>query len=383
MSEEQPEIEDWMRVLTRLPFVGSFKRDLVHLRKLLYDRRAPRVAALGPAASGRTSLANGLLSAMALGQDGVAPPPPPGRWIRLNADGRRLDWLELPSDAERERLLETARRAFDETPADVLLVTIPAAPEGLAEAAESVGEAVAALTDRQGGAPAAPKVVVALTQADRLAGRDATPYSGATLEVIDQAVATLRKALTDLDVPKERFIAVAAGPTVGDDALPRFRVEELGELLVAELPDAAKVEAVRAFGASRDARQKVARSLVNTCAALAVTVGLAPVPFADAMILLPMQAAMVTGIAYMSGRPWDRRAAVEWLAGMGLTGGVGVGLRWGAQQLVKVIPGAGSLIGAGVAGTGTLAIGRSAIGYFIYGPGASLGRPMLRADHER
>jgi len=106
-----------------------------------------------------------------------------------------------------------------------------------------------------------------------------------------------------------------------------------------------------------------------------------PVPFADAFFLLPMQAAMVTGIAYLSGRPWNRRAAAEWLASVGVVGGAGLGLRWSAQQLVKLVPGAGSIVGAGVAGAGTLAIGRSAIAYFVDGPGNLVRRPELRAEN--
>jgi uncharacterized protein (DUF697 family) len=90
---------------------------------------------------------------------------------------------------------------------------------------------------------------------------------------------------------------------------------------------------------------------------------------------------MVTGVAYLSGRPWDRKAGAEWIASVGVVGGAGFGLRWGAQQLVKLIPGAGSLVGAGVAGAGTLAIGRSAIAYFIDGPGSLPKRPQLKADN--
>ena len=63
-----------------------------------------------------------------------------------------------------------------------------------------------------------------------------------------------------------------------------------------------------------------------------------------------------------------------------VVGGAGMGLRWGAQQLAKLVPGAGSLVGAGVAGAGTLAIGRSAMAYFIDGPGSLREqRPQLSA----
>ena len=47
----------------------------------------------------------------------------------------------------------------------------------------------------------------------------------------------------------------------------------------------------------------------------------------------------------------------------------------------KLVPGAGSIVGAGVAGAGTLAIGRSAIAYFVDGPGNAVRRPELRAEN--
>ena len=88
-KEGDNEVDDWIKVVDRLPFVSSVKRDVIALRRLLYDRRAPRVAAIGLEGSGRTSLANALLSAVAFGEGGAAPGPEAGRWIRIDADGRR------------------------------------------------------------------------------------------------------------------------------------------------------------------------------------------------------------------------------------------------------------------------------------------------------
>ena len=50
-------------------------------------------------------------------------------------------------------------------------------------------------------------------------------------------------------------------------------------------------------------------------------------------------------------------------------GGAAFGMRWGAQQLVKLVPGAGTLVSASVAGAGTLALGKSAVSYFVDGAG--------------
>lgn len=372
------ELDDLMKVLGRLPFVSSVKRDLVSLRKLLYDRRAPRIAAIGLRGSGRTSLANALLSAMTFGEGGAAPAPAPGRWIRIDADGRRLDWIEL--DADDDAIVEHARRAFEERLPDVVVGVVEATSEARAikplhDALEAVLAHVRDYHNQK------PPVLVLLTKVDVLPPSDATPpYPPSKAGAIEHALGVLRAGFADLGLPNDSFVAVCARPQLTEGP-PRWNVDRLGEILVDKLPEPAQVEAVRAFEVNRETKRRVARALVNSCSALAVTIGLAPVPFADALILLPMQAVMVTGIAYLSGRPWNRRAAAEWLASVGITGGAGMGLRWSARQLLKLVPGAGSLVGAGVAGAGTLAIGRSAIAYFVDGPGGMARRPELRADN--
>ncbi|HJL20416.1 MAG TPA: hypothetical protein RMH99_32415 [Sandaracinaceae bacterium LLY-WYZ-13_1] len=378
---EESEVDDWIKVVDRLPFVGAVKRDLTALRELLYDRRAPRIAAVGMPGSGRTSLANALLNAAAFGPGGAAEAPAAGRWVRIDADGRRLDWLELPAELERAALLERARPAFDETVPDVLVGVVEAGTEE--SAAKRVHDALDALLADLGDhhEHRKPPVLVVLTKVDTLPPTDAVPpYPADKRTAVDLAIQSLRKSLADLGQPDEAFRPVCARPLDAPGA-PRWNVAKVGEELLERLPEAAQVEAVRAFEVGREARRRVARAVVNSSTALAVTVGLAPVPFADAFILLPLQAAMVTGIAYLSGRPWDRKAASEWIASIGVAGGAGFGLRWGARQLAKLVPGAGSLVGAGVAGAGTLAIGRSAMGYFIDGPGSLNRRPELRADN--
>jgi hypothetical protein len=89
---------------------------------------------------------------------------------------------------------------------------------------------------------------------------------------------------------------------------------------------------------------------------------------------------MVTAVAYIAGQPWDGRAAGEWLGSVGIMGGAAFGLRWLGQQAVKAFPGAGTLLAASIAGSGTMGMGLSAIAYFIEGPGHRRPRAILPAD---
>jgi len=377
---EIDETEDWLKVLDRLPFVGSIKRDTTALRNLLYDRRAPRVAVVGASGSGRTALANGLLNAMTFGPGGAAPSPESGTWVRIDADGRKMEWLELPTDRDPAALIELARRAFDEAVPDVVIGVVEAEAE--AREAPPLRDALAALRDCSKEAyDATPPLLVVLSKVDALPpGGEAPPYSDGKRHGIDLALGALREHLSGLALAEDAFVPASAKPYDDEPHDPRYNLDGLGEAILSRLPDSAKVEAVRALDVGREAHRVVARSLVNSCSAIAVTVGLAPIPFADAFVLLPLQGAMVTGIAYVSGRRWDKKVAMEFLGSLGAVGSAGVGLRWGAQQLVKLVPGAGTLVGASVAGAGTLAIGRSAMAYFIDGPGHER-RVELRADN--
>jgi uncharacterized protein (DUF697 family) len=74
---------------------------------------------------------------------------------------------------------------------------------------------------------------------------------------------------------------------------------------------------------------------------------------------------MVSALAYLSGRSWDRKTITQWLASLGVVGGLGVGLRFTARTLAKLVPGAGTVVSAGIAGAGTTAMGHSAIKYFL------------------
>ncbi len=60
-------------------------------------------------------------------------------------------------------------------------------------------------------------------------------------------------------------------------------------------------------------------------------------------------------------------SATQFLTAAGINVSGAVGLRTIAQQLVKLIPGAGSAVSGGIAGAGTYALGKSAQAYFFSG----------------
>lgn len=356
-------LHELMQLFERLPFVSGLARDLRSIKGLLYERRAPRIAAIGQGGSGKSSLLDALLGAQVLAVDEQGHALP-GGWIRVESGGSRVDWLEitLGGDAAEQRPGASLQQAVDEMAPDcVLFVTCPDEIDaGLgATLDEALGLVRMLSADREGGAP---PVLGVLTRGDE---GSSTGHSAETRIALELEEQRLQRLLQDAGLAPKEVIAVDARPPAESHAEPHHGVEQLADTIFAQLPDRAQVEGARAFVHARRARHQVARTVVYSCSALAATVAITPVPLSDIWVLGLLQVVMVSALVHLSGRSWNRKAVSEWIGSLGVVGTAGFGFRWTAQQLCKLVPGAGSLVSAGVASTGTVALGRSAMAYFI------------------
>ena len=106
-------------------------------------------------------------------------------------------------------------------------------------------------------------------------------------------------------------------------------------------------------------KRKQADTAVGTAVTAAASAGAVPIPFADAVILVPIQLGMMAAIAQTYGVRMDRAT----LAGIAATAGATSVGRSLVGGMFKLIPGAGSLIGgtinATVAGSITFAMGKA------------------------
>ncbi|MBX9590008.1 MAG: GTP-binding DUF697 domain-containing protein [Hyphomonadaceae bacterium] len=125
---------------------------------------------------------------------------------------------------------------------------------------------------------------------------------------------------------------------------------------LAELPDAAEGET--------DAHKADAHIMGFAVAAGASDA----VPVAGAIAVPIVQAAMLRQLAKLHGMQWDRRAYAQFLGALGAGTLVRTASTFGIRQLVKLVPGYGQTIGAGVAAAAsfatTYAIGKAAT-YFL------------------
>lgn len=161
----------------------------------------------------------------------------------------------------------------------------------------------------------------------------------------------------------------------------RWRVDELAGALFKQLPDAGRGTFVR-IARVRGLQDELASNLSRATAAICAGIAAVPIPVGDIVPITALQVTLVAGIAWLSGRPLDRKAAAEFLGAMGANLGAGFLFREGARALIKfVFPGAGSMVSGAVAFAGTLAIGSAARAYFLRG--ATLEEAKKAFEEER
>ena len=211
-------------------------------------------------------------------------------------------------------------------------------------------------------------IVVMLTKADKM-----SPYQ--------EPISSERKQ-ANIKTARDRVAGIAQSVGLGPlDILPvssyvdwsedrlemvydgRYNIEKLQQLIVENVAlDAALQLAFE--GRMQYAVRLVAERFVHACSAMAGTVGVNPLPFADITVLTGLQVVMVTTVAYLAGRDLDEDGVKEFISGLGLHIPVALGLRELARVLAPVF---GSVVSGSIAAGGTYAIGVSAIAYYIDG----------------
>ncbi len=333
-------LDQLVRVLDQVPLVSSIKNDLSELRSLLVHRRPPRIIAMGYAGSGRSTLLRALIERRPTREPLHADH---GQWVHLEHASANVHWLELDLNDSQAR--SQWKAALEKEMPDLVFLTFE--PNNADDVSRIAARAKSLLPDLPEGSSAL-RVFPLLTHADLIGKRDAD----------------IEAARNALDA-KLRDAGLSADPALAVSAISGYGLERLSESMLLALPEEARLEAARALARAKEGRVRIGNEIVQACTAVSVTVGLTPVPFSDMVLLGPLQAMMVSSVAYLSGRSWGKKTVAEWLGSLGVVGGLGLGLRFSAQTIAKLIPGAGNVVSAGVAGAGTTAMGQSAIRYFL------------------
>ena len=131
---------------------------------------------------------------------------------------------------------------------------------------------------------------------------------------------------------------------------------ELVELTAEVLPEAFRRAFAAAQMASVGQKKKAAHQIVGVSATAAAAAGASPIPFADAVVLVPIQIGMLAGISSAFGLDLSRAFLSTLVAAAtGATGATFAG-RAIVSNLLKLIPGAGMLAGGVISGATAAAL---------------------------
>lgn len=134
----------------------------------------------------------------------------------------------------------------------------------------------------------------------------------------------------------------------------------VAEKLIPALIDAHPGMAITIGRALPKFRRKAANRIVQEAGVLATVVGVEPIPGLGVPLLISVHVRMLLRLAAIYGENFSVARARELLSA--IAGGAMV--RYGAQELIKVIPIAGWIVSSVTAGVGTFAMGQAAIAFF-------------------
>jgi predicted GTPase/uncharacterized protein (DUF697 family) len=371
--------------------VNNIRSKIALLRTILLEQRAPAFALVGRRGAGKSSLVNALFGSKVAEVGHVKSQTGRGKWFDYGSERGTLSVLDTrgmhegskpteedaAKDAVASILVELKRKVPDVI---LFLVKATEADSGI-DADLNALERIYAEVEREH--KFRPPLVAVATHCDvlepkatRLHLSDVDPR-----EDVDEKLAHVADVEHHLETKiKDRpklaphlvwTRGVSSYMSFRDSgelrADERWRVDELVGALFKHLPDAGRGTFVR-IARVRGLQEQLATDLTRATAVICTGIAALPIPIADLFPITGMQMALVAGIAWLSGRPLDKRAAAEFLGAMGANVGAAFVLREGFRALMKVItPGFGSMISGAIAFAGTMAIGAAARQYFLRG----------------
>ena len=296
--------DDVFAVLERIPLVANVQKHAGALRDIVQRRRAPRILCVGSSEEDCKTFWHDLVGADCT--------PGLESWRRVDANGAPLIAMTSTANTVADA---SVGHAFKKLQPDIIITLDNPSLQSVQKLKEDVS-------------PLGNDVAVAFYQR----GSDAHVYFD------------------------------------GLEVLPTASWSATRTILVERLPIETRLFAVRAFAQGTQAQKNLGNQIIKACSTMSVTIGMSPIPFSDLLLLTPLQAFMVGTLAYSAGRAADKQAITEYLASLGVIGSAAISFRYGAQQLLKFVPGAGTVVSAGVAGAGTTALGKAATKYFYGRP---------------
>ncbi len=180
-----------------------------------------------------------------------------------------------------------------------------------------------------------------------------TKYAGE-----DDFVEKVRSFLVENSINIADLICVNSVPS---KFVPKMGIKELVQKSFEIIPEAVQAAFAAAQTVNFDIKRSAAEKYVLAATATAATIAGSPLPFADALSLIPVQAGMIYAISDCFGIKTTKETIVPILGGIAGSLGMAIVGRALVSNILKLIPAvgtvAGGIISATVAGTLTKALG--------------------------
>jgi uncharacterized protein (DUF697 family)/GTPase Era involved in 16S rRNA processing len=303
-----------------------------------FDEKAREIGRFNLAIFGKTGVGKSTLVNAIFGEDvaetGIGQPVTQGSHLYLHADGHFgvLDTrgLEIGTDdatilAELKEYVQHLRRLPQSEQVHVAWYCVRSLDRRFEETEESFVRELDRL-----GLP----VMLVLTQVPLREGRDHPDAEALRDDIAARGLPLAGHEIFLTNAKADDFAGIEAhGLQNLLDATFLVAPAGVEEALVA----AQKIDLKR----KRSSAEKAIRTAVGAAAAAGAT----PIPFSDAAVLVPIQLTMMATIAHIYGIGVDRATA----ASLASTAAATAGGRSLVTGLIKSVPGAGSLIGGGIA----------------------------------
>lgn len=162
----------------------------------------------------------------------------------------------------------------------------------------------------------------------------------------------LKKYIEELNLPVSGVINVMVQKFIisNEISIPPYGLDELIEMSFQIIPEEQKRAFNNAQQVDIERKAKSARSWASKYIATSFGVGFMPIPFSDASILVPMQLTLLAHITAIFGISMDKATITSMLAAVGGTGGATYAGRYIVSNLIKLIPGVGTIVGGMISG---------------------------------
>lgn len=349
------------------------------LQSFVVGARPARIAIVGRRGAGKSSLINAIFGELKAEVGHYTSQTGTGQWYLFENELGGLDILDTrglgetdnPQEATQARdPVEEVKLAIENKCPDVLLFLCKGKEVG-SRLDEDIAQLMQLKNDIATLHDYDVPVVGVVTQVDELAplSQSEPPFDDknkqenikATVNILEEKISEVMPSPVTV-IPVSAYMEFAEDGTILYDR--RWNIDVLLDYLLMELPREAQVILAK-LSKVTSVQKKLARSIGKSVMTVTGLVGATPVPIADMPIITGLQVSMIGTIAMIGGKSLSRKTIVQFVGAMGINVGVGVALRGISRQLVKVFPGAGSVISGTIASAGTYALCEAAIAYFI------------------